>query len=45
VAPNVDVLGTSLHDAGGDESESSLIVAVDWRQLSVVAVNAFLELE
>jgi hypothetical protein len=31
VATNVDVLGASLYDSRGDESESFLIVAVDWQ--------------
>jgi hypothetical protein len=32
VLTNVDVLGASLYDSRGDESESSLIVAVDWQR-------------
>jgi len=30
VVTTVDVVGESLNDSGGDDSESSLIVAVDW---------------
>jgi hypothetical protein len=32
VVTNVDVLGASLYESSGDESESSLIVAVDWQR-------------
>jgi len=32
VITNVNVLGASPYDSRGDESESSLIIAVDWQQ-------------
>jgi len=45
VIANVDVLRSSLDDSRGDKSESTLVVAVEWQQWSVIVMNVVLQLK